>query len=377
MNILFLDQFSDMGGAQRCLLDLLPGVREHSWNAHVAAPGNGALLEACKAQGATVSALPLGSYSNGRKSAVDVLRFARDSATLAGRIRALAEECRAGLLYVNGPRLLPAAAWAARDRLPLVFHCHSYLVRRYAAWLARRSLALARARVIACSSFVARPLMPFSGPLQVIYNGVPPGIPRRGEFPQGDRWRIGVIGRIAPEKGQAEFLRAARLLSGCSFVVCGAPRFAPPRYGAMVAQLAAGLDIEFTGWTEDPGAVLRSLDLLVVPSMAHDATPRVMVEAWAAGVPIVAFASGGINELVVDGETGFLVGPRTPGALAERIGAILRSPAQLRTVAANAHAVWRDRFTVERYRSEVFSVFTVPLSGPPACNAGFRAGISR
>ena len=45
MNILFLDQFSDLGGAQRCLLDLLPAVIERGWRAHVAAPGEIALLE--------------------------------------------------------------------------------------------------------------------------------------------------------------------------------------------------------------------------------------------------------------------------------------------------------------------------------------------
>src|SRR5579859_8167135 len=43
MTILFLDQFSDLGGAQRCLLDLLPAVRDRGWRAHVAAPGDGPL----------------------------------------------------------------------------------------------------------------------------------------------------------------------------------------------------------------------------------------------------------------------------------------------------------------------------------------------
>ncbi|HYM11883.1 MAG TPA: glycosyltransferase family 4 protein [Bryobacterales bacterium] len=363
MKILFLDQYSDLGGAQRCLLDLLPAIRERGWTAHVAAPGNGALLHAAAAQGADVDSIACGPYSSGHKSAAELLRFARETPRLASQIRDLAERAQADLLYGNGPRLLPAAAWAARDRRPLLFHCHSHLPKRYAAWLAGRALRSARATVVACCRFAAEPLLPRlrPGQLRVVYNGVAEGPPRKPSASSDGCRRIGVIGRVAPEKGQAEFLRAARLLAPAlpryRFVICGDALFSDPaaqEYRALLGQLAAGLPVEFLGWRDDVCAVLASLDLLVVPSVQEPATTRVILEAYASGVPVVAFPSGGIPEVVVDGETGVLVDPPTPEALAARVHCLLEEqPGQLRRVAEAGYTLWRERFTLERYRREM------------------------
>src|SRR5260370_30814047 len=141
MNILFLDQFSDLGGAQRCLLDLLPAVREGGWRAHVAAAGDGALRARSVALGAEFHSIRCGPYESGRKSPGDLARFARELPRLAREIARLAGETKADVVYVNGPRLLPAASFSAP---PIVFHCHSYLKQRYAAALAGISLAEAQ-----------------------------------------------------------------------------------------------------------------------------------------------------------------------------------------------------------------------------------------
>src|SRR5262245_23197705 len=109
MNILFLDQFSDLGGAQRCLLDLLPALRDRGWRAHVAAPGNGYLGARAAELGARFHPIRCESYESGRKSVVDVVRFAVELPRLAREIVRLAHESQADVLYVNGPRLLPAA----------------------------------------------------------------------------------------------------------------------------------------------------------------------------------------------------------------------------------------------------------------------------
>src|SRR5712691_4316151 len=158
MNILFLDQFSDLGGAQRCLIELLPAVRDRGWQAHVAAPGNGALRDRALALGATYRQIGSGPYQSGGKSIPDLFHFARELPKLANEIATLAADSQAGIVYVNGPRLLPAASIGLPDNTPLVFHCHSYLRQRYAAALAGTSLVSAAATVIASCRFVAEPL---------------------------------------------------------------------------------------------------------------------------------------------------------------------------------------------------------------------------
>jgi glycosyltransferase involved in cell wall biosynthesis len=357
-HVLFLDQFSELGGAQLCLLDLLPALR--GWEAHVAAPGDGPLAAECRARGATFDAIHCGPYSRGRKSAADVFRFAVDLPRLCSEIRRLTERYNARLLYVNGPRLLPAASWAVNGHMPILFHCHSYLRPRYALWLAGRSLRSSNATVVANCRFVARPLNGHIdlSRLYVVYNGVPDSPYPREAFVPGGIWRIGVIGRIAPEKGQAEFLEAARLLvkfhPDCRFIICGA---AATNYLARVRQLAAGLPVEFIGWRQDVYAVLKELDVLVVPSAPGEATTRVILEAYAAGVPVVATASGGIPEVLDNGETGLLVERFTPYALANRIHALMSTPpARLREFSENARAAWRERYSLERYRQRMVEI---------------------
>jgi glycosyltransferase involved in cell wall biosynthesis len=367
MNILCLDQFGELGGAQRCLLDLIPAMAGRGWSVHVAAPGGGQLAERAAAIGATVDSIRCGPYSSGAKSLADMARFVREAPRLAGEIRRLVWRYDADLIYVNGPRLLPAVALsvanAARKGPPVLFHAHS-LLDGLARRVAGRSLAMLRAAMVASCRFVASPLLPYSGDrgIRVVYNGVrqislPSRLPATGEF------RIGAIGRISPEKGQAEFLRAARILHNlhkvapeCRFVICGAPLFSNPaamHYCAALEALAGDLPVEFAGWAEDVEGVLATLDLLVVPSAAIDATPRVILEGFAAGVPVVAFASGGIPEIVEHGVTGFLVEERSPKALALAIRDLVREPDRLREVAENARAKARSEFSLERYRAEM------------------------
>ena len=155
--------------------------------------------------------------------------------------------------------------------------------------------------------------------MSVIYNGVA-GPPR--QFPADRRAGrgsppIGCIGRIAPEKGQREFLaaaadhpsRAVRTAASSSTEPRCSPTRPPTRYDAEVRAAAAGLPVEFPGWVDGRlRARWRSLDLLLVPSAGHEATTRVILEAFAAGVPVIAFRSGGIPEVVEDGVDGLLAG---------------------------------------------------------------------
>ena len=371
MNVLCLDQFSELGGAQRCLLDLLPALADRGWSAHVAAPGNGVLMERATALSATADRLRCGRYSSGRKTTAEAARFAFEAPRLARDVSRLIRHYDADLVYVNGPRLLPAAALAARKGPPVLFHSHSYL-EGHARQLAGYSLRLAHAAMVASCRFVAWPLMQYCGErgIRVVYNGVQAAsLPHRRDSVRSTAFRIGVIGRISPEKGQAEFLRAARLLHRdfpeCRFLICGAPLFSNPvgvRYRAELEALAEGLPVEFTGWQENIDGVLATLDLLVVPSTLVDATPRVILEAFAAGVPVLACTSGGIPEIVDHNVTGFLVEQRSPRALATAIRQLLAcEPRRLREAAGRALSKVGSEFSLERYQQQMLETIEAAL----------------
>lgn len=360
MNILSLDQFTNLGGGQRSLLDLMPHIRERGWSARVALPGEGTFPDALRALGFPVDFIPCGPYTAARKSSADFIRFGMEVGRAARAISLLVEKHRIGLLYVNGPRLLPAAAWVARARsIPLVFHCHHRLMQPAVVRLVGEALRWSHASVIACCRFAGQPLEAFAGGrYQVVYNGVPaPSWTRRLRDPC-QLANIGVVGRVEPEKGQLEFAAAVRILCSefgdCRFLIAGAPLFSGPEYLEKVREACRDLPVCFLGWQEDIASTFAELDLLVVPSSDIDSTPRVVIEALAGGLPVVAFPSGGIPEIVEDSRTGFLAEARSPAALAARIRSVLlMRVAQLREVTRRGQAAWREKYTLERFQEAV------------------------
>jgi glycosyltransferase involved in cell wall biosynthesis len=353
MNLLFLDQFSEPGGAQQCLLDLLPAV-EH---AVVAMPGDGPMFERVHSLGFETAHIHCGPYAPGGKSAGDMARFVFETPRLARQIRELARG--ADIVYINGPRLLPAAALSG-IRKPVVFHSHSYLppglVRRISGVALRRL----RAQVIASCRYVADPWRPYVSGIAVVYNGV--AGPERLRPERNGPLTIGCIGRIAPEKGQREFVEVARIINErmpeARFVIYGETMFASHDYEREVRSAAAGLPIEFAGWAANVYDALARIDLLLVPSAEHEATTRVILEAFAAEVPVIAFPSGGIPEIL-------------------RSGSLASSVQEMAEKACN-----RDRpggpspsadFTLKRYRAEILNVLWGRMpscgrlsTGPPA-----------
>jgi glycosyltransferase involved in cell wall biosynthesis len=360
MNILCVEQFSHLGGGQRSLIDLLPGFSERGWQTTVAVPGDGPFPEELRRLGYGTHDLTCRSYTSIRKPLNQILQYAFELPRLAREIDSIVGERQIDLLYVNGPRFLPAAAGVARHRgVPLTFHCHSRLLQQSAVMLAGKSLRFAQANVIACCRQAFEPLRKYvkRERVRVLYNGVqavsevPVPLPTRLR-------RIGVVGRIEVEKGQLEFVRAVRLVAGqfpdCKFTVTGAPLFSSREYYDQVVAASDGLPIEFPGWQNDASQIFSGLDLLVVPSTPVEATTRIIVEAYAAGVPVVAFPAGGIPEILTDHETGFLAAGSTAEALAARITSVLRLPSsEIAAVVGRARQLWQENFRLDLFRERV------------------------
>lgn len=356
MTILFLDQFSDLGGAQRCLLELLPAVEQAGWKAHAALPGDGKFAGLLRQRGVETHGISLGKYSLGRKSLLDGVRFLSDRSRVAGEIRDLAAGLDAAVVYVNGPRLMPAVARARLGRR-VVFHCHNYVSGRNGRRLVASAIRRTGATIIAASEYLARQ---WNRPAHVVYGGVEgPGAGWR-RVPRSSGPRAGLIGRFAPQKCQKEFVLAAARLAGeipeAEFYLCGDALFgdrAAQRYKEKVLA-AAPPSVRYLGWRDDVYELLANLELLVVPSTAEGGVPSIILEAFAARVPVLASPEGGIPEVIQDNWNGFLLASPQAPAIAERLRELLPQTDRLAGVAERAHRYWQERLTAERYRRQVW-----------------------
>ena len=354
MRILFIDQFSALGGAQHCLLDLLPAIEERGWSAIAMLPSEGPLVEKVRALGIEVVEIAATRYGNGKKSAMDMLQFAANVPAQAAAIRRVLRQTSVDLVYVNGPRLLAAAAIATRKRIPVLFHAHHCIGQRSARIVEGIALRRSGATIAACCHAVARPLEQWTRDrIHVIPTGTA-DLGFRAIAPMRNREvRVGIIGRISPEKGQVEFMHAAAVLAKRSpnmrFVVCGAPLFGDAEYYREVLRLAADLPVELIDWQDNVGDVMRELDLLVIASK-QEGIPRVLLEAFSAGVPVVATPVGGIPEAVEDGVTGFLAKQSLATRIAE---AASMDTAILDSVARKARERWERSYTLPAYRTGI------------------------
>ncbi|HMO65059.1 MAG TPA: glycosyltransferase family 4 protein [Verrucomicrobiota bacterium] len=204
--------------------------------------------------------------------------------------------------------------------------------------LARHALA----RVICVSGAVADRCRQAGYPeekLVVIHNGLLPGVPE--PFPPGGEFRIGFLGAFSARKGLdrfcemlGEFSRGAAgpwraVIAGAAQDEAG--RALADRIQARFAGEPWWPRLEWIGWVADARELLRNIHVLVVPSVEFDPFPTVLLEAAAAGRPVVAARVGGAPEIVRDEVTGWLYPPQRPEEGARR----------LRQLAADASCVAR------------------------------------
>lgn len=147
--------------------------------------------------------------------------------------------------------------------------------------------------------------------------GIPPGAPL-----------VGIVGRLVPIKNHALFLAAARRvreqMPGAHFAIIGDGELRAALEAQASAPGLAGA-VTFTGFLRDLLPVYSDLDLLVISS-DNEGTPVSIIEALAAGVPVVSTAVGGVSDLLEGGRYGALVAPGDANALAEAMVAALRAP---------------------------------------------------
>ncbi len=113
----------------------------------------------------------------------------------------------------------------------------------------------------------------------------------------------------------------------------------------LVAERGLAGAVRFAGFRRDVASLLRLMDCFVLASTRTEGVPQSLLQAMAVGVPVVSSAIGGVPEVVVDRETGLLVPPGDPSALAAAIREVLRDPAAARRRADSARRLVETRYS--------------------------------
>lgn len=190
--------------------------------------------------------------------------------------------------------------------------------------------------------------------MDIVYNGVPLetlGYSPNNQDPAPDKkalkslnvpsphMTVAIIGRLHPIKGHHYFLNAARIVLNkfdqVTFIVVGdGELFDSLQEEAF--QLGISDRVIFTGFFKELSQLLTEIDIKVISSIS-EGFPLTLLEAMASQCAIVSTKVGGIGEIIIDGETGFLVSPEDPESLAQRILKLLEDPQLCKDMAQKAH----------------------------------------
>lgn len=298
---------------------------------------------------------------------------------LAWPVRRTLEDIGADLIHTNSLKAHFIGGLAARlARRPLLWHVRDLLAEEEGLGLLRGAARMLRPDIIAISQAVAQQFAELSVEVVVIPNGIPlekftPG-PKleqlRRELGLSEEDQIAlIVGRLTPWKGHQELLEAISILVGSrprlKLIVVGEVAFWEDNYEQQLKQQAAELGVAdrvvWTGFRTDVPDLLRLCDVFVLPSV-NEPFGRAIIEAMAVGCPVVATDSGGVPEVVQDGETGMLVPPGEPEALAQAIETLLADPGKAEQMGRAGLSRAREKFNADRVARQVQQLYERVLS---------------
>jgi len=185
-----------------------------------------------------------------------------------------------------------------------------------------------------------------------------------------DEFNVGIVGRLTPIKGHMYFIKAmakvARVVPKLKIWIIGDAPSSKEAYKEQLELLVKRLGLlnrtEFLGNQRDIPGIMEHLDLLVLATTTHEAFGRVIVEAQASGVPVVATKVGGVVDIIEDKKTGLLVHPADPESMSEAVIRIFKDIELSRELAQNAYTKVKEKYSVEAMVKNTLEVYQDALS---------------
>lgn len=386
LKVLFVNQTGQVSGAERSLIELLRGMPPQV-QASVACP-RGDLFDAVRALDVPAYAIP-GTDVSFRLHPIHTSRGAFWSLRAAYRIRQISRRTDADVIHANTTRAgLPAALASRTGGPPAIVHIRDWVPTGWLSAAVLRVLDLGASAVITNSRFIASEMPPPPlSPVHVIHNPVdaarfdPGNIDREAARARlgldGNELVLAVVAQLTPWKGQDDAIRIlARLkprhprlrlvLAGSAKFAARSARFDNAAFERELHRMARELGVEdetlFLGECDDVPAVLRALDVLLVPSW-REAFGRIALEGMSMELPVLASDAGGPAEIVRNELDGLLLPPRQPDAWAPAVAELLAHPERRRAMGRDGRMRAKEQFTVRQHVNRVIAVYDAVVNG--------------
>ena len=366
MKILYIANRAEIfSGGEISLLELLWALDRTRYEPVVLVPGEGDLAERIRAMGIEVRVWDMPSART-----LNLPRLREKAWELAG----ITAETGADIMHANGIRSCFYASLASKNSTAaLIWHvresCRDNFF--YDWFLASRSSA-----IICVSKGVARErfsrIPVAKDKIHVIYNGVDSerfsrdggqrAIVRKKFGIAGADILLGMAGLVEPLKGHELLLRAFKDISikfpSLKLVVAGKTLDAvyERKLKGMAGDMIASGNVIFAGQRDDMNAMLSALDVLVLPSR-REGFSRVVLEAMACSLPVIASDVSGNNEAVINGETGLLVPFGDDKSLARAIESLIDDPEKRSFLGSKARKRVVENFSITKHTEEVQNLY--------------------
>lgn len=366
--ILHIQKVAGIAGSEHHLLTLLPQLKDHGYEAGMLVLADPHDRPGCFVERMQAAGIP-----------TRVIQIAGDfDPLLVPRLVRIIRQGRYDLVHTH---LLHAdiygrlAARIARSKVISTYHCDDPFHLIKGIRLVDCITALMCSQIICISKavreFVHNKLFVPLSRLNIVYygfdlsSGIGSSTALRESLGIGqDASIIGIVARLTEQKGHIYLLQAMRVIldsiSSVHLVIVG-----DGKLGSDLTNLAFQLGIKdrvhFLGFRADAANLIAEFDIFVLPSL-FEGFGLVLLEAMAASKPIVATRISAIPEIVVDGETGLLVPPRDPQALAEAVLKLIANPDLAFNLGRCGRRLLEQRFTVEKMVEDTLRLYRAVIA---------------
>lgn len=338
--ILFVSHSPHWGGAEKCLYLLLKGLSREEFEPVVVLPGDHALREAVEELDIRTHQCPLLPWVRPWADFANSPSFQDGVDRMAGLI----EQEQADLVFSNTSVVAGGALAALKCGVPHVWHVLEMLSQDptsnpsldfHPFFLLLTKMSN---RVVAASASVKADICQFidATNIDVIHTGIEIAADQQPERSKQavfgvseDTFVVSFAGDLGERKGAQDLIRSVPSVlarnPNARFMLAGRDAERGQAVREQLAQSGLGDAVQLLGFRSDIENIMAASDVFVLPTLA-DPLPLVVQEAMSVATPVIATRSGGCEDMVVDGETGYLVPVSDPEALATAIISVMDNP---------------------------------------------------